>query len=203
MYVDLTTISCEVLDAVDLGATLAHNTRSSSVSGDLRGVWYAENGVIGQVIMVRTFEKFDHLLDDHREQFVASSPFGLGDRVRAFTMRAHEAFDFADIMPAGRYGDIYEMRIYELKMGGLAPTLAGWREVLPGRIPHSPMAIGMSALDGRPAITHIYPFADANERMQLRSDLYRDNLWPPTSGPESIDVGTSTIMLPAKGSPWS
>jgi hypothetical protein len=117
-------------------------------------------------------------------------------------MHAHETFDFAEVLQPGRPGDVWEMRVYDLTLGGLAPTLAGWREVLPGRMPRSPLAIGMSALDGRPSITHIYPFAGSDERMSLRAGLFRDGLWPPTNGPESIEHGTSSILLPAPGSPW-
>ncbi|GAB3981030.1 NIPSNAP family protein [Actinoallomurus acanthiterrae] len=202
MYADLTTLSCEALEVANIASALTDVKGSPELPGELRGVWITENGVLGEVIMVRTFADLDELFTDHRDQYLKKVPFGLVNGVRGFRMRAHEVFDFADILPPGEHGAIYEIRTYELKVGGLAPTLAGWRGALPRRMPRSPLAIGMSSLDGAPSITHIWPFSDANERMRLRAELYDENLWPPEDGPQSIDLGTSTIALPATFSPW-
>jgi hypothetical protein len=202
LYADLTTLSCDVLKAAEIASTLTSMSGSPNLPGDLRGVWIAENGVLGDVILVRTFEELSDLFADHRHQYLQQQPFGLTCGVHAFAMKGHEVFDFAGILPAGQHGRIYEIRTYELKVGGLTPTLDGWRSALPGRMSRSPLAIGMSSLDGPASITHIWPFQDANERMRLRAELYSENLWPPKGGPQSIDLGTSTIALPAPGSPW-
>lgn len=202
MYADLTTLSCDALAIHDVVRNLGERVSGSDLAGTLRGAWTVENGTLAEVIMVRTFESLDDLYADHRRQHLSTAPFGIERGIVQFSMQGHELFDFCEPMDAGEHGSIYEIRTYELKVGTLGRTLGGWRAALPQRAPHSPLAIGMMSMDGPPSITHIWPFSDGNQRLSVRSRLYADGLWPPRYGPESIQRGSSSIVLPTAFSPW-
>jgi hypothetical protein len=61
----------------------------------------------------------------------------------------------------------------------------------------------MYALDGPPRITHIWGFADLEQRAALRARSYAAGIWPPPGGPAQIAEATSTIGLPERYSPRS
>lgn len=202
MYSDLITLRCDVMAVASVLEQLEDAIGSTALSESVRGVWTIENGVIGTIVLVRVFHDLDQMMADHTAQYLSASPFAIQSGLNEFSFRSYQTFDFADVLEPGHYGGIYEIRTYHLKLASLQQTLAGWKRALPSRLPVSPLAIGMHAIDGPPTITHIWPFKDSNSRIAVREKLYSDGLWPPHGGPESILHGTSTIALPARYSGW-
>lgn len=74
---------------------------------------------------------------------------------------------------------VYELQTYELKPGGLPPTLAGWEAAMPAREPMSHLVINMYVLDGAPRIMHIWPYSGVDERVAIRAKSYAEGIWPP------------------------
>jgi NIPSNAP protein len=58
------------------------------------------------------------------------------------------------------------------------------------------LVVNMYALHGPPRITHLWGFANLEERGALRARSYAACVWPPHGGPEQIIEATSTIALP-------
>ncbi|WP_348645291.1 NIPSNAP family protein [Methylobacterium sp. BTF04] len=112
-------------------------------------------------------------------------------------MDSYAPFPFLPTIRAGERGGVYEFRTYQLKPGGLPPTLAGWEAAIePARDYTDHLVVNMYALDGAPRITHIWGFASLEERSGLRARAYAAGVWPPKGGPEQIARATSTIALP-------
>ena len=99
-------------------------------------------------------------------------------------MDTYVSFDFMPPMRPGAFGPCYEVRTYELKPDGLAPTMELWRKAVPGRITVSPLLAAMTSVTG--AVTrfmHIWPYKSFDERARLRDKAVADGVWPPPGGP--------------------
>ncbi|KAA9148182.1 NIPSNAP family protein [Amycolatopsis acidicola] len=175
---------------------------TTKAPGTLLGCWETEIGeIITRLLVLRGFESAEELAEERRRQLFSADPFGIGEDLTGMRLETYEKFPFLPDVRPGKYGSVYEFRTYELKMGGLAPTMEGWREAVPERTRMYPLTITMYALDGVPRITHIWPFPDLNARLDIRRESYERGIWPPRNGPESIDRATSTIALPTAISP--
>ena len=179
-------------------------TTSGTAHGRLLGCWETEHGVIvGRLLLLRAFEHPQALADERQRILTSSNPFGIGEHLESLELETYAQFPFLTAIQTGRYGDVYEFRTYELKVGGLTPTMAGWEAALPERTKLSPLTTAMYGLDGTPRITHIWPFPDLNERLAIRQKSYDCGIWPPVGGPENIAHATSTIAFPTTFSPLS
>lgn len=72
---------------------------------------------------------------------------------------------------------------------------------MPARSLLSPLTVNMYALDGQPRITHIWPFASADQRAAIRAKSYADGIWPPKGGPQQFFEATSVLAYPTDFSP--
>ncbi|MBB5158958.1 NIPSNAP family protein [Saccharopolyspora phatthalungensis] len=175
---------------------------TAASSGVLLGCWETDIGEIGgRLLVLRSFEHDDDLLAERRRVLTSPDPFGIGEHLRGFAVSSYEAFPFLPPVESGEFGSVYEFRTYELKIGGLTPTMEGWRDAVPARTEMYPLTVAMYALDGVPRITHIWPFRDLNDRLAIRRESYRKGIWPPKGGPENIARATSTIAIPTPFSP--
>ncbi|WAL68653.1 NIPSNAP family protein [Amycolatopsis cynarae] len=183
-------------------SSLEAYTSSAGTSGKLLGCWETEHGVIvGRVLLLREFEDADALAGERQRILTSSDPFGVGEYLESFRIESYAPFPFVPPVQTGRFGDVYEFRTYELRVGGLLPTMAGWEAALPERTKLFPLTTAMYGLDGVPRITHIWPFPDLNERLAIRRESYQRGIWPPENGPENIAHATSTIAIPTAFSP--
>ena len=174
---------------------------ASEARGVLLGCWEVDIGVLGRLLLLRAFDSPEALAKERSSLLLNSNPFGAAEVLKGFTVETYAAFPFMPAVQPGKHGKVYEFREYELAIGGLAPTIEGWRNALPLREELSPVLIAMHAIDGPPRMLHIVPYSSLEARNTLRKELYMKKLWPPINAPEQIVKATSTIALPTSISP--
>jgi hypothetical protein len=183
-------------------SALEEYTTGAGARGKLLGCWETEHGeIVGRVLLLREFEDADAIADERQRILTSENPFGIGEYLESFTVNSYAPFPFVPDVQTGQYGAVYEFRTYELKVGGLAPTMAGWEAALPERTKLFPLTTAMYGLDGVPRITHIWPFPSLDERLAIRRESYERGIWPPGNGPENIAHATSSIGIPVAFSP--
>ncbi len=204
MFYELTTLSCPLL-AVGQAAEAAQAwTAEPAAGGSPFGLWRTEIGTLGQLLVLRGFDTREALAAERERALLSDDPFHVSSIAIALSMESYLPFPFLPPIRLGARGPAYEFRTYRLKPGGLKPTLAGWQATIePAREYTDHLVINMYAVDGPPRITHIWGFADLGQRAALRAGAYARGIWPPHGGPEQIAEATSTITLPAAGSPLS
>jgi hypothetical protein len=201
-FYELTTLSCPLLSLHAASAGALVFIDEDDATGELLGCWRTEIGQLGRVLLLRGFETAEDLATERRRALLSVNPFNAGSLVTALSMDSYAPFPFLPPVQPGSFGGIYEFRTYQLKPGGLPPTLAGWEKAIqPAREYTSHLVINMYALDGPPRITHIWGFQSLEERAALRAKFYAAGLWPPQGGPEQILEATSTIALSEDNSP--
>ncbi|MCF6370835.1 NIPSNAP family protein [Rhizobium halophilum] len=171
-------------------------------TGRLLGIFYADIGTLNRVLVLRGFDTVsDH--DEERERTLrASSPFGSGEWLTGLQLESYAPFPFLPPVQIGRFGPAYEFRTYVLKTGGLEPTIRAWETAVPERTKLSRLTVCLYGLDGKPRMTHIWPFSSVNERGQVRADSVAQGVWPPKGGPEWLTTDMqSTIVFPTANSP--
>jgi len=201
-FYELSTLSCPLLSLHAAAAGARAFIEEDSATGELLGCWRTEIGQLGRVLLLRGFETAEDLATERRRALLSVNPFNAGSLVSKLSMDSYAPFPFLPPVQPGSFGGIYEFRTYQLKPGGLPPTLAGWEKAIqPAREYTSHLIINMYALDGPPRITHIWGFQSLEERAALRAKFYATGLWPPQGGPEQILEATSTIALSEDNSP--
>ncbi len=201
-FYELTTLSCPLLSLSKAAAGARAFIEEDNAAGKLLGCWRTELGQLGRVLLLRGFRTAEDLATERRRALLSINPFNAGSLVTTLSMDSYAPFPFLPPVRTGSFGGIYEFRTYQLKPGGLPPTLAGWEKAIePAREYTRHLAINMYALDGPPRITHIWGFQSLEERAALRAKFYAAGLWPPEGGPQQILDATSTIALPEDGSP--
>jgi hypothetical protein len=164
--------------------------------------WYSEIGAINQILLIRDAADAAATLEARLAALNAANPFGVGELITGMAMDTYASFDFIAPMRPGGFGPCYEVRTYTLKPDGLAPTIALWRNAVPGRSKVSPLLAAMTSLTG--AVTrfmHIWPYKTLDERVRLRDKAVADGVWPPPGGPGHLASQQVDIYLPAAFSP--
>ncbi len=198
---ELATLSCSLLTFPQVSDGVRAFVSTPDAKGELLGCWRTDIGTLGRMLVLRGFQTPEDLTAERRRALFSANPFNAGSHISALEMDSYAPFPFLPPIKTGAYGKVYEFRTYKLKPGGLPSTLAGWEAAMPAREPMSHLVINMYALDGAPRITHIWPYAGADERFAIRAKSYADGIWPPKGGPEQILEATSTIALPESYSP--
>ena len=168
----------------------------------LLACWYSDIGAVNRILLIRKIE--DEVANLERRLAVLNSqnPFGIGELITGMTLDTYVPFDFIAPLRPGAFGPCYEVRTYELKPGGLAPTRELWRKAVPGRTTVSPVLAAMTSVTG--AVTrflHIWPYKSFDERARLRDKAVADGVWPPPGGPGLLLSQQVDIYLPAAFSP--
>jgi hypothetical protein len=169
--------------------------------GRLLAVWASEIGLLNQILVLRGFADDAEMQAERARALASSSPFGCAEWLTGLSMDGYAPFPDIPPMRTGELGPFYEVRSYILKTGGLAPTLAAWKEYLPARLSLSPLVVAMHALDGPPRFTHVWAYRTLNDRQAIRADAVARGLWPPRGGPDWLAEMRSTICLPTAVSP--
>lgn len=168
----------------------------------LLACWYSEIGAVNQILLIRSIKDAAAAIEARYAVLAATNPFGVGEFITAMAMDTYVSFDFMAPMQAGEFGPCYEVRTYQLKPGGLAPTLELWRKAVPARAKVSPLLAAMTSATG--AVTrfmHIWPYTTFDERARLRDKAFKDGVWPPPGGPSHLVSQQVDIYLPATFSP--
>ncbi len=202
MLYELTHLALKLYTVPKAVDALHDYTTGRGARGTLLGCWETEHGVIvGRVLLLRQFEDAAAMAEERQRILTSSNPFGVGEHLESFTVESYAPFPFVPPVRTGQFGEIYEFRTYELRVGGLLPTMAGWEAALPERTAMYPLTTAMYGLDGTPRITHIWPFPSLDARLAIRREAVERGIWPPKNGPENIAHATSTIAIPTAFSP--
>ncbi len=200
---ELAVLSCRLLDQDRTVDGVLPWVSDADAGGRLLGCWTAEHGRVGRVYVIRAFDDDAELAVERRRGMLHRAPFGAGDHLVDLSMTSFAPFPFVPPVRTGRFGPVYEIRDYYLVPGGLAPTIEGWRQVLPARHRIDPLTVVMYALDGPTRIIQIWPFRGLDERVAIRRDLFERGLWPPPGGPDQILEADSIMAWPTAFSPLS
>lgn len=168
-------------------------------NGRLVGCWVSEIGRLNEIVVVRSFES-EAIREENQFGTVSRLP---GMAVNLIAVR-QEVFTAAKGMPcaqAGSFGAFYEIRRYELNDGGLAPTLAAWREAVPARIALSPLVLMMHPVKSATCIVHIWPFETLDQRQGIRAKAFSEGIWPPKDTARWIKTAETGIFAPTVFSP--
>jgi hypothetical protein len=168
---------------------------------NLLACWYSEIGKVNQVLLIRTMTDPAAALDLRFAALKEKSPFGIGEFITGMAMDTYVSFDFMPAMRHGEFGPCYEVRTYELKPDGLAPTIELWRKAVPGRMTVSPLLAAMTSVTGPIRFIHIWPYKNFEERARLRAKAAAEGVWPPPGGPGHLVSQQVDIYLPASFSP--
>lgn len=171
-------------------------------AGTLAGVWTAEIGGLNRILMLRSFDGTDDLLDERARVIESGDFFGASGELVDCTFETWAPYPFVKPQLSGALGAFYEVRVYGIKPAGMRPTLAAWEAAIPARVKLSPIVVAAYALDGAtPRMLHVCPYADLGERTRIRAEAVSSDVWPPKGGPDWLTVMQSTIAVPAKFSP--
>ena len=177
-----------------LGSTLPNDQ-------NLLACWYSDIGKVNQILLIRAMTDPAKALDLRFATLKEKSPFGIGEFITGMAMDTYVSFDFMPPMRQGEFGPCYEVRTYELKADGLAPTIELWRKAVPGRMTISPLLAAMTSVTGPIRFMHIWPYRSFDERARLRDKAVADRVWPPPGGPSHLVSQQVDIYLPAPFSP--
>ncbi|GGB94880.1 NIPSNAP family protein [Marinobacterium zhoushanense] len=177
-------------------------TDSGESKGTLLGCWFADIGQLNQLIIFRGFDSVDELEAEREAVRRSSNPFGCAEFMTDMSLESYAPFPFLPPVSPAEDGPIYEIRTYQLKQGGLEPTIAAWEKAVPKRSEFSPLTISMFAVDGSQRITHIWPYKSLEERTKARTESVKAGAWPPVGGPDWLELDMkSTVAVPTAVSP--
>ncbi len=202
MLYDISTLTLKLGTTAAAATAIEAYCREPEAQGQLLGCWFADIGTLNEVLVLRGYADEAALLAERRRTLLSSNPFGCADHLTHLEMHSYAPFPWMPDVQPGTFGPVYEIRSYELKTGGLQPTLDAWEKALPARTQISPCTIALYALDGLPRITHIWPTATLNDRSKARADAVQQGVWPPVGGPAWLMPNMkSGIYLPTAVSP--
>jgi hypothetical protein len=168
----------------------------------LLACWFSEIGALNQIMILRSISDPAAALENRMATQKSKNPFDVGEFMTGMTMDTFVAFDFLPPMQPGTLGPCFEVRIYILKHGGLAPTIELWRKAVPVRNRISPVLTAMTSVTGAVTrFTHIWPYTSVEERGRLRAKAAEEGVWPPPGGPDHIAAQQVDIFFPAPFSP--
>lgn len=196
------TIKMGTAAAVANGIKAFHDASDSKAK--LLGVWFSDIGQLNQVVVLRSFaNEADQVADDARLA-AQENVFDSSENIINYSVEHFAGFDFLPEVELGEFGPVYEIRTYELKHGGVPHVLEAWNNAVPTRTQYSKLSIAMYALDGKPRIVSIWPYASLNERSEIRAKTVADGIWPPKGGPQWLThemqsmIALSTAVSPLK-----
>jgi NIPSNAP len=201
MLYEFATLSFHPLNARKATAGAEAYVTGTEARGRLLGCWTTDIGALGRMFVLRGFADAAELAAERKRALFSANPFGAAEVLTGLEMDSYAPFPFLPPVVPGSYGKVYEFRTYQLKPGGLPPTIAAWEAAMPARGKLSPLLINMYALDGAPRITHIWPYASLDARAAIRADAVAKGIWPPKNAPEHFFAATSMIGHPTAASP--
>jgi hypothetical protein len=165
-------------------AALEDFLASFGSEGQLAGCWVPDFGEQNRIVLLRTFRDSRTLLDERKRLLLCANPFLPANLLAGLSFESFVPFPGLPGIGSGSFGPIYEFRAYRLKVGGLAPTMRAWLDILPQRTKLSPLITAMYALDGPSGFVHIWAYPSHEERERVRAEAFRAGVWPARDAPE-------------------
>lgn len=169
--------------------------------GQVLGSWISEFSPQNTILVLRGFDSLDALYSERERVLRLAKPFG-GDDLVAISLESYAQFPGLPSVQPADLGPVYEFRTYNLKIGGLIPTLDAWGRAIPARVAVSPLVTVMYALDGLPRFIHIWAYKSFEQRLALRAKAVEMGVWPAKGAPEWLTTEmTSECYFPTTISP--
>jgi hypothetical protein len=170
---------------------------------ELAAFWHTEIGPLNEIIHVWPYAD---LAERTRVRAQFANDPNWPPKIREFIRTMHSEilipFPSSPLLRPGKFGPIYEMRIYTYKPGTLPDTMKSWEASLPERMKLSPLAIvGHVELGEANRFIHIWAYSSLDQRAAIRAQSVQKGVWPPPGGAERLLTQENKIMLPAAFSP--
>jgi hypothetical protein len=179
-------------------------TESPKRRGRLLACWIAEIGELNQVLLISSYDNDAHLVEDRDATILGGNPFGVGEFLSGLSLDTFVQMPFVEALQPGAHGPFYEVRLYKFRPGGVAPTIALWKESVGPRTALSPLLAAMYGIDGAASrFMHIWPYKDLKARHEIRAKATETKVWPPKGGHAYLETMSSRIYLPAPFSPMA
>jgi hypothetical protein len=110
---------------------------------------------------------------------------------------------FCKEFPTGKLGPIFEMRSYQLRVGGISSIIETWSEAIDARRKLSPLVTAMHCEMGDlNKLVHIWAYESLAHRAETRAEAASRKLWPPRPAPAgTILRQENCILVPVSFSP--
>lgn len=170
---------------------------------ELAAFWHTEIGPLNEIIHVWPYRDMDERARVRAETAKETNwPPKIGDFIRTMHSEILVPFPFSPLLKPGKFGPIYEIRIYTVKSGTIPEIMKAWEPKLPGRLKLSPLAVvGNVDLGEANRFIHIWPYSSFEQRETVRSQARKLGVWPPTGMPERLLTQMNKIVVPASFSP--
>lgn len=199
---DIVTLKTALFATPKVAPALQDWLAAPEAKGTLMGAWAPDIGTLNDIILLRQFDSAEDLIAERMRTHLSDNPYGCMEHLRGWTSDSYIPLDFTLPVTPGEYGKVYEIRTYQPKLNGMAPTIGKWAEALPVRAGYSPCSIAMYSVDGPTRFTQIWPYESANHRAEMRSKTVAEGVWPPKGGPDWLSAEmTSTLAVPLPFSP--
>lgn len=196
MEYELVALDCRPLATAELVKHAAEWLRAPGANGHLLGAYRTEIGALGRLVLLRGFDDAEQARAERARTLESAAPFG-GDRiVTTYEQRSYRRLPFLPARLGAAEDAVYEIRSYDLRAGGLPPTIAAWQSAIePAAAYTRHLVTCLYATDGAPRLTHIWGFDSLEQRMELRAAHYKAGTWPPKGAPEQILTASSAIAF--------
>ncbi|MDP7559932.1 MAG: NIPSNAP family protein [Planctomycetota bacterium] len=171
---------------------------------ELAAFWHTEIGPLNEIIQVWPYQDMNERARVQAEATKEPNwPPKIGDFIRAMRSEILVPFPFSPLLKPGKFGPIYEIRIYTVKLGMMSEIMKVWEPKLPGRLKLSPLAVaGAVDLGEANRLIHIWPYSSFDQRETIRSQAQQLGVWPPTGMSEQpLLTQMNKIVVPASFSP--
>jgi hypothetical protein len=170
----------------------------------LAAFWHTEVGPLNRVIHVWPYENLE---ERTRLRAEATKLQGWPPNVREFVVEQQSEIylpaPFSQALEPRQLGNLYEIRTYTLKPGGIPGQIDRWSTAIGERIKLSPLAgAWYSELGGLNKWVHIWAYKDAADRFRIREEARSKGIWPPKGGqPGMMIKQENMLVVPATFSP--
>jgi len=170
---------------------------------ELAAFWHTEIGPLNEIIHVWPYQDMDERTRVRAEIAKETNwPPKIGDFIRGMHSEILVPFPFSPLLKPGKFGPIYEIRIYTMKSGVLPEIMKAWEPKLPGRLKLSPLAVvGNVDLGEANRLIHIWPYTSFEQRQAVRLQGRQLGVWPPAGMAERLLTQMNKIVVPSSFSP--
>jgi hypothetical protein len=171
----------------------------------LAAFWHTEVGPLNRIIHVWPYASFEERTRIRAEgQKLEGWPPNIREFVEEQESEIFIPAPFSPKLEPRQLGNLYEIRIYTFKPGGIPGVIDRWSGHIAERIKLSPLVgAWYSELGGLNKWCHIWAYKDAADRFRIREEARAKGIWPPPSGggPNMMIKQENMLVVPASFSP--
>src|SRR4029077_8435643 len=170
----------------------------------LAAFWPTEGGPLNPGIHVWAYDSFE---ERTRIRAESQKLEGWPPNIREFVVEQQSEIylpaPFSPKLEPRQLGNLYEIRTYTFKPGGIPATIDRWSTQIAERTKLSPLAgAWYSELGGLNKWVHIWAYKDAAQRFRIREEARSKGIWPPKGGqPGMMLKQENMLVVPATFSP--